>query len=199
MVANGIAQPDALARYRRLLALLDLPAKLAPALADWIDAVGVAQPEGGAEDAYYLGLSPPRRAANRPLVTIDELALVAGYTPEVLAKLRPFVTALPASAGNAINVNTAPPQVLSAAIEGLSLPEANRITASRLARPFQNLAEFRARLPSGIAINEIALRVTSDGFVVRVGVRQGEVRATAVALLVRRGAEWPRIVWQMLE
>jgi len=199
LVKNGIVQPDALARYKRLLALLELPAALAPALADWVDADSVPLPEGGVEDAYYMALDPPRRAANRPLVTIDELALVAGYTPAVLAKLRPFVTALPASAGAAINVNTAPPEVLSATLDGLTLTDANRLTSVRLEHPFMSLAEFRARLPSGIPVNEAVLRVTSDGFVIRVDVRQGEVRTTALALIVRNGSEWPRVVWQMLE
>lgn len=199
LVANGIVQPDALARYRRLLAILELPAALAAALADWLDADAIPLPDGGAEDEYYMGLDPPRRAANRPLVTIDELALVAGHTPDVLARLRPFITALPQSAGVAINVNTAPPEVLSATLENLSLPDANRLAASRLGKPFQSVADFRSRLPSGITVNELVLRVSSDGFIIRVDVRQGEVRASALALIVRKGSEWPRVIWQMIE
>ena len=199
LVANGNAQPDAIARYRRLLALLDLPPTLAPALADWLDADSVPLPEGGAEDALYASLSPPRRPANRPLVTLEELALVAGYTPEVIARLAPFITALPASAGVAINVNTAPPEVLATTLDGLALGDANKLAAERLGKPFQTLADFRARLPAGIPVNELLLRTSSDGFIVRVNVRQNEVRATAMALLVRRGIEWPRVVWQMIE
>ena len=199
LAAGGVMQPDALARYRRLLALLDLPSSLASALADWIDADIAPLPEGGVEDTHYLQLSPPRRAANRPLVTIDELSLVAGYTPDVLARLRPFVSALPKGAGIAINVNTAPPEVLSATIEGLPLADANRLAAKRLGRPFQSIPDFRSQLPSGIAISDHLIRVGSDGFVVRVNVRQGEVRATALALVVRSGSDWPRVIWQMLE
>jgi type II secretory pathway component PulK len=56
--------------------------------------------------------------------------------------------ALPATAGIAINVNTAPPEVLAATIDGLSLTDANRITAARLGKPFQTLAEFRSRVPA---------------------------------------------------
>jgi general secretion pathway protein K len=199
LAAGGLMQPDALARYRRLLELLDLPATLAPALADWIDANAEPLPDGGAEDAHYLALSPPRRAANRPLVTIDELALVAGYSQDVIARLRPFVTALPRTAGIAINVNTAPPEVMSATIEGLSLADANRLAATRLGRAFLSVADFRSRIPSGVVVNDTLVRVSSDGFIVRVNVRQGEVRATALALIVRSGAEWPRVIWQMLE
>jgi general secretion pathway protein K len=199
LAAGGLVQPEALARYRRLLALIDLPPSLAPALADWIDANGEPLPDGGLEDAHYIALSPPRSAANRPLVLLDELALVAGYTPEVIARLRPFVTAMPHSAGIAINVNTAPPEVLAATVEGLSLTDANRLAATRLGRAFTSTADFRSRLPSGAVVGDLLVRVSSDGFIVRVNVRQGEVRATAIALIVRSGTDWPRVIWQMLE
>ena len=199
LVRDGVLQQDAAARYGRLLALLGLPAALGPALADWLDANGEVTPGGGAEDSAYVALQPPRVAANRPLVTPDELALVAGYTPEVLARLRPFVTALPSAAGGAINVNTAPPEVLAATIEGLPLADANRLAASRGNKPFVTIADFRSRLPSGIPVNELALAVSSAAFVIRVEVRQGEVRATGLALVVREGGPWPRAVWQMIE
>ena len=215
LVKGGTLQPDVLARYTRLLVLLRLPPALGPALADWLDANGEATPGGGVEDAHYVALTPARVAANRPLATIDELGLVAGYTQEAIARLRPFVTALPATASGAgagsgatgaiagaVNINTAPPEVLAATIDGLSLDDANKVVASRASRVFSSTAEFRARLASiasGIAVNESAVRVTSDAFVVRVDVRQGEVRSTAYALLVREPNAWPRIVWQMLE
>lgn len=199
LVKGGTVQPEVLARYGRLLALLNLPASLGPALVDWLDVNGEATPGGGAEDGYYVALTPPRLAANRPLVTPDELALVAGYTPEVLARLRPFVTALPPSASTAVNVNTAPPEILAATMEGLTLADANRLAAARGNKPFLTVADFRSRLPSGIPVNELALRVTSDGFVVRVEVRQGDVRATGLALVLRDGSAWPRVVWQMIE
>lgn len=199
LVKGGVVQTEMLARYGRLLALLDLPPALAPALADWLDANGEGTPGGGAEDAFYVALKPPRLAANRPLVTPDELTLVAGYSAEVLTRLRPFVTALPPSASTAVNVNTAPPEVLAATLDGLALTEANRLAALRIGRPFLTVADFRSRLPSAVPVNELALRVNSDGFVVRVEVRQGEVRATGLALILREGTGWPRVVWQMIE
>ena len=199
LVRGGVMQPEAAARYARLLALLGLPATLGPGLIDWLDGDGEATPGGGAEDGFYAALEPPRAAPNRPLVTPDELALVTGYTPEVLARLRPFVTALPPSASVAVNVNTAPPEVLAATLDGLTLADANRLAAARGTRPFLTVADFRSRLPSGIPVNELTLAVRSDGFVVRVEVRQGEVRATGLALVLREGGAWPRLVWQMIE
>lgn len=65
---------------------------------------------------YYLSLSVPYRAANAPLSHVDELRLVKGFSPEVIASLRPFVTALPEFA--AVNVNTAPRELLAAVQDG---------------------------------------------------------------------------------
>ena len=166
---------------------------------DWLDANGAVPPGGGAEDGFYMALTPPRLPANRPLVTPDELALVAGYTPAVLGRLRPFVTALPASAGSGVNVNTAPPEILAATVAGLTLADANRLAAERTARPFVTVADFRSRLRSGVTVNEQVLRVSSEGFLVRVVVRQGEIPALGLALVLRSGNAWPRVVWQMIE
>ena len=203
MVKGGVAQPDMLARYAQLLKLLGLPAALGPALADWLDADGNAAPDGGAEDAHYVAHTPSRVTANRPVATIDELVLVAGYTPDVVARLRPFVTALPAAAGTAINVNTAPPEVLAAMVTGLTIDDANRLAASRATRPFVSSSDFRARLAtvnaSAINFTDATVRVNSDAFIVRVDVRQGEVRTIALAMLIREPNVWPRVAWQMVE
>ncbi|MFO0871594.1 MAG: type II secretion system protein GspK [Pirellulales bacterium] len=40
--------------------------------------------EYGCEAEYYSGLTPPYSPANRPLVTVEELLLVRGVTPELL-------------------------------------------------------------------------------------------------------------------
>ena len=107
VVTDGKLNPVQFARFQRLLSLLGLPAPLADALADWIDGDDKPQPGHGAEDEYYLSLDPPYRPANRPLIDIDELALVRGFDSGVRARLAPFVAALPGS--TPVNVNTAPP------------------------------------------------------------------------------------------
>jgi general secretion pathway protein K len=62
----------------------------------------------------YLGLEPPYRAANRALTTVDGLARVKGFDAETLARLRPFVTALPQA--TQVNVNTAPADEMAAVL-----------------------------------------------------------------------------------
>ena len=112
LVKGGKVNLAQLAHFQRLLSLLGLPAALAGTLADWVDADSEPQPQGGAEDETYLALQPPYLAANRPLADVAELALVRGFDDGVRARLRPFVTALPVF--TAVNVNTAPPEVLAA-------------------------------------------------------------------------------------
>ena len=50
-----------------------------------------------------------------------------------------------------------------------------------------------------LVVAYLQLRKKCDGFVVRVDVRQGEVRAQGFALILREAGAWPRVVWQMIE
>ena len=182
------------ARFQRLLSILGLPATLASSLADWIDADNDQQPNGGAEDEYYLSLQPPYLAANRPLTDVAELALVRGFNDEVRARLSPFVSALPAN--TAINVNTASPEVLSAVIDGLDLDSARALVAQRERAYFRDYADFSSRLPRGIEIATSDVGVSSNYFLARVRVTIGGAEARGLALLVRPAIGWPAIVWR---
>ena len=183
-----------LERFRRLLSILGLADTLAYSLADWIDADSDQQPNGGAEDEYYLSLPSPYLAANRPLTDVAELALVRGFNDEVRARLSPFVSALPAN--TAINVNTASPEVLSAAIDGLDLDAARALVAQRERAYFRDYADFSNRLPRGVEIANSELKVSSNYFLARVRVTIGGAEARGLALLVRGDIGWPAIVWR---
>ena len=183
-----------LERFRRLLSILGLADTLAYSLADWIDADSDQQPNGGAEDEYYLSLPSPYLAANRPLTDVAELALVRGFNDEVRARLSPFVSALPAN--TAVNVNTASPEVLSAAIDGLDLDMARALVAQRERAYFRDYADFSSRLPRGVEIANSELKVSSNYFLARVRVTIGGAEARGLALLVRGDIGWPAIVWR---
>ena len=115
--------------YKRLLEILDLEPALAPALQDWIDADINTRFPDGAEDDVYLLEDLPYRAANRPVVSISELRLVKGFTPEVIAVLEPHVTALPEE--TVININTATPAVLRALHQELDDSGVEQLLADR--------------------------------------------------------------------
>lgn len=94
LVGAGFTQGDATA--------------LSSSLGDWIDADRISR-TSGAEDGYYLGLSPAYRTSSQPLANLDELAAIKGFTAEVIETVMPLLCALPehtTNAGPALNINT---------------------------------------------------------------------------------------------
>lgn len=186
------------AQWRRLLTRVGLPVELVDALEDWVDKDDTPSGPGGAEDSYYSQQSPPSLCANRNVVRIGELLAVRGFTPAMLEKLLPFVTALPTT--EPLNVNTAPVEVLVSAIAGLPIEDATRIVAQRNIRPFQNTSAFTQQLPPAANVPAgTTLTVSSNFFLVTVQARQGTTLARARALLKRDQSGWPDIVWQTVE
>lgn len=195
LVQNGKLDVAQYARFQRLLSILGLPAELADALADWIDIDGRPQSAGGAEDAYYGALGNPYLTANRPLIDLDELALVRGFDASVRARLAPFVTALPAA--TALNVNTASAEVLAAVIDGLDLDSARILVARRSGAFYRNNADFLDQLGQGATVPNQDIRVGSDYFLVTLRVTYGKTLARGQLLLARRDAtHWPDVVWR---
>lgn len=195
LVRGGKTSATDLAVFRKLLELLQLPPDLASAVVDWIDPDAEVTYPGGAEDMDYLALDPPYRAGNRALTTVDGLARLKGFDAATLERLRPFVTALPLP--TPVNVNTAPAEVLAAAIADLPLDQAHALVAARKGQPFTDLADFRARLPKTVTqVNETVLSVGSRYFLVSGHARFGRAKVGYEALLERETTAWPKLVWQ---
>ena len=200
-LASGDTASDAArGAFRRLFGELGVPASLVNALTDWVDADDRVTEGGGAEDAYYLAQGVPVLAANAPVRRVAELAGVRGAGAMLLSRLFLFVDAL--DAPTAINVNTAPPEVLVAVIGGLDATGAATLVSSRATTPFGSVADFRSRLPgAALTVDETMLSVKSDWFVVSIEAQQGDTVARARALLKRSStaSEWPTVVWQTVE
>lgn len=185
------------ARFAQLFARLGVAAAALDALADWIDADSRARPNG-AEDDWYARQPSPYLAANAPLLRAAELGAVRGFDDTALARVLPYVTALPP--GTALNVNTAPAPVLAAALPGVPQGALSGLAAERVSRPFTSVADFRNRLPQGAVIgDERTFAVSSSYFLVTVRARQGDTVAQARALLKRAQGAWPVVVWQTIE
>lgn len=137
---DGQVNADAVAMYQRLLQQLGLSPGLASAVIDWLDPDNMPYDSEGAEEDWYLRLKPAYRSANRQIVDISELALLRGYTPEVVAKLTPYVCALPTV--TAINVNTASPMLISALSDSISFNVAKQIVAERPTDGYGSLDVF---------------------------------------------------------
>jgi len=200
LAPGGTAATSAQAALQRLFVALGVPVALLNALADWVDADDQTTSNGGAEDSYYLAQDPPGLAANAPVRRIGELLAVRGADPALIARLAPFIDALDAPVS--VNVNTAPAEVLMAAVAGLDAAGATTLVASRMTKPFANLSDFRSRLPPGnLSVDETLLSVTSNWFVVTIEARQGDTVARARALLKRATVPtaWPDVIWQTVE
>lgn len=184
LVIGGRSEWD-LRILQRLLRELSLPPELAEAVIDWIDADQDVTGNGGAENAFYLSLKRPYRAANQLLVQVDELYRVRGFDAATVAKLRPHVTALPVR--TSVNINTASEPVLAAIFDGkVPREELEARLAARRAKPFQSsneIVQWAARADPRAAGSD--LNVRSDFFSVRVQVMQDDVVAAAEALVQR--------------
>jgi len=127
------------------------------------------------------------------LVQIDDLLSVPGFTPKVIDAIRPYALVLPTSTPT--NVNTAPPELLSALIPDLSLPQAAAITNSRRLSPFMNVADFTERLRNSAGtLDSSRLSVMTHYFLIRgvVGIRGAKLEIQA---LVERQPTATRLLW----
>jgi len=193
LVRNNLASPTDIAVLQRLLETLRLDRSLAHAVVDWIDPDSNASP-GGAEDIDYLNGSPPYRAANRPIASVEELRLVRGFDLKTFVTLAPYVTVLPVAA--TVNVNTAPPELLSALVPGLDVASAQRIADGRRTDPFRDLPAFASRLPRGVPLPPSVAGVTSDYFLVTLDTSIGRHQRRSEALLQRlAGGKGTELIW----
>jgi general secretion pathway protein K len=182
--------------FRRLLTRLSLQPDLADAVVDWIDKDGETTSPSGAEDPAYLALPVPYRAANRLMVSADELARVRGFDEKTLKRIRPHVTALPVR--TPLNLNTAQEDVIAAVLNEVPEVERGRILAERVAKPFATREDITARVPKAPA-DAGEVNVNSNFFLARVAIvssEPGGAQLRAQALLQRKPNVWPVIIWQ---
>jgi general secretion pathway protein K len=104
-------------------------------------------------------------AANAPLLPqmVSQLTWF-GVDPASVAALEPYVVLLPVA--TAINVNTAPREVLVAVIKGNDVATSERLLQVRQRTPFKTIAELQAQAPS-LDLTSAKLDVRSNFFEVR--------------------------------
>jgi len=155
--------------FGRLFKKLELPANdLLDALADWIDEDLLPKP-GGAEETYYTRLKPPYAASNSPLLTLEELALVKGFAPDALPRIRPFVTVYEDIANGAfVNINTAPKEVLLALGEKMTDTMVERIIYHRKTTPFMARGELSNVAGMEGVVESIKIPLGTKGSIYRI-------------------------------
>jgi general secretion pathway protein K len=156
----------ALARFQRLLRLLEIKQVNANALIDWLDDDQQVNGAGGAEDPQYLLAEPAYRNAGQALAAISELRLLQGMSEADYQRLRPYVSALPAR--TPLNVNTASAHVLASLADGLSLASAEKLRAQAARESYRDLGAFLGHPAlAGVAVTASGLAVGSQFFAVR--------------------------------
>jgi len=155
LATNGKVDPREIAAFSRLLTNLRLPGGLATAAANAVaqtqpkvsqisvpDSMGnnpgnvpgnpINNPASGTTETNSTSSSSNTSVQFLRFTQVDDLLAVPGYTPDMLRILRPYVVVLPRTGGiTPVNVNTAPAEVISARIDGVSLGDAAQMIASR--------------------------------------------------------------------
>lgn len=109
---------------------LDIDSEAAKTVAfsivDWIDAdSNPSSDQYGAEDDYYLSLTPGYQAKDFYLESMQELLLVRGVTKEILKTISPYITVFGSTDSLKVNFNTASATVLRAMAVSQTGPATN--------------------------------------------------------------------------
>ncbi len=156
MDALGIPEPDA--------------QTIVDSIMDWRDADDLRR-ANGAENDYYQSLIPPYKAKNGKFDTVEELLLVRGVTRDYFygrvekAPDGSYIRRVGLSdclsvysmQGNAVNVNSAPVEVLIAA--GVPPETAQMIYERRKSKPFATPDEITKTIPMNQGTNALPLTV----------------------------------------
>ncbi|WP_296244545.1 MULTISPECIES: type II secretion system minor pseudopilin GspK [unclassified Psychrobacter] len=137
---NGAVDTAALAVFQRLLTQLNLEPDIAIAVLDYQDTDSEVYQDGGDETVVYNQESnrgADRTLPNQALISVDQLAEIKGVNAEVLAALRPYITAVPYYLP--INMNTASPVLLTALVEGATSQQMQSIVQLREKQAFSSV------------------------------------------------------------
>lgn len=176
LVEAGRISETGLRSFQRLFELLGLPQAQLSRMAENL--------------RFATDISVDNRSAGQaPLVPHRVSQLVwLGVPPETAQALEPYVTVLPAR--TPVNLNTAAPEVIHAAVNGLGMAEAQELVQRRSAAPFRTLAEATKALPShAAAFAEGTVSVSSRFFEVRGRLRMGEQMVEERSLVQRDGLD----------
>lgn len=174
LAEDGKVQPLQQAALSRLCSQVGVPTDTAERIGQALVAALVPEPE-----ATSGALGPPLRPTR-----LADLAW-AGIEPAILAKLEPYVDLLPVA--TPVNLNTAPREVIAAAIDDIDTGSAERLVQVRQRKPFRTLEEARDQLPQGTKLEPTRVSVVSSYFEVAGRLRLEDRVLEERSLLVRHG------------
>lgn len=186
----------------------DVAREIVDALVDWLDEDD-RESDFGAETSYYRSLKEPYECRNGPVVVVEELLLVKGMTRELLfgteekSALADFLTAF--GSGGAVNINTAPKELLVAmvpqagedAVDALldyRGEEANR-DSLKDTKWYKTVSGW----PGDIEFPEALITTSSSHFKVRSSAMFGDLRREVSAVLERSDENMTRVVYRKVD
>ncbi|MEB0138341.1 MULTISPECIES: type II secretion system minor pseudopilin GspK [unclassified Undibacterium] len=202
LASAGVVNIAEVAVFGRLLQNLQLPADGAAAAAQAVAATQskaaavntTVAASGTAQTATTTASASSADSASTavqfvPFARIEDLLVVPGFNTEMLEKLRPYVTVLPRrSSLTTVNLNTAPAELLSARIIGLSMGDAALLLASRETAYFKDFADFQNRFSEkSKQITSKEVDVWTSYFVVNGKVKMQRSTLDVSALVERAG------------
>jgi len=138
-----------------------------------------------------------------PLYDVEGLSSLPFYNPNTLAQLRPFVIVLPIL--TTVNVNTAPAEVLMAAISGLSRTAASSVVQLRTATPLKSADEITSLInkiggSQNITIDASMIDVRSQFWLARSEIHLGRGIFSNSTLIQRAPSPMPngnytQVIW----
>lgn len=183
---NNLNDSSAKQAYKRLLRFV-LPKleertvdELVKATVDWMTPSTTLAPYG----RYYAEQTPPYRPAHRFFLSVDELALVKGMSPDFVQRLRPFLCALPVQ--TRVNAHTALAQVLAALSPTVDLATAKAIIeVCQRAKPTTLQAFLNLDLVHNHGLPAESMTMVSSYFLVKTKVDSDDQRLILYTLLER--------------
>ncbi|MCE4543332.1 MULTISPECIES: type II secretion system minor pseudopilin GspK [Caballeronia] len=121
------------------------------------------------------------------MISVDSLLDVPGFSAEAVAKLRPFVNVLPTS--TAVNMNTAPAEVIAAVVPGMNLSQAQAFVARRETVFFHDIGNVQLALTGAgvktVSMDPNEMDVTTRYFVIHGRVEHERAQLERTTLVYR--------------
>jgi general secretion pathway protein K len=195
----GKIRPSDVKVFERLLTNLRMDPSLAKQVAVSISATqelevkSASNPNPGEPEDNEFPVRTDAEVKFMRFSQVDDLLSQTSFTPEMVQRLRNYVTVLPRT--TAVNINTTSAEVLSAILEKVSVSEAAIMIAARDRAYFRDLNDFNTQFPEkvvGAAVNAVSFK--SDFFVIN-----GKVKLSRSGLeidaLLERNQKKTKIWW----
>jgi general secretion pathway protein K len=194
-VAQFVEDPRQVEVFRNLLQDLNIDARYADLLVDWIDSGINPQSNGGGEDSLFLTQNPPYRPPNTFITHTSELLALPEFGAANYALIAPYVTALPFGVG--VNPCTASGKVIDkVANDGTSQWEGAPLELNRKKACWPTRDDVRAGMqdPAKWTLADAQYQEKSSWFRLRTHIRIGTAEFVLYSVLFREGNNRVRTV-----